>query len=138
MDISHTTSKIGYAGSVVYSLTFPVPQRPTETGKILLFQSLRNGVSVGHYNVPGLPDAQGYIRPIADQGKTEEPITNASGAFGVQSYVEGGGGFMSGGTCRATRISMSLANSNVVYGASSTVMPASADILVGLYLGRLT
>lgn len=99
---------------------------------------LRNGERVGRYNVPGLPDAQGYIRPIADQGKPEEPITNASGAFGVQSYVEGGGGFMSGGTCRATRISMSLANSNTAYGASSTVMPASADIIVGLYLGRLT
>lgn len=29
-----------------------------------------------------------------------------------------------------------LSNGNALYGASSTVMPASADITAGLYLGR--
>ena len=77
---------------------------------------------MGKYNLAGLPDAQGYIRPLVDCGELEAPITNASGAFDIQGYVGSGGG-------------LSLAKYSTVYGASSTVMPSSVDIAVGVYLG---
>lgn len=91
----------------------------------------------GKFNAAGLPDAQGYVRPLVDCGEPEDPITNGSGAFEVQGYVGSGGGFVSNGTYKAARTLMSLAKYSTVYGASSTVMPSSVDIAVGLYLGSV-
>ena len=104
-----------------------------DTGKILLFQSLRNGGSLGRYNVPGLPDVvAGWsnMQVYRDQEATigfsgaleGHPVANAmvlgSGHYGWDSVV-----------FKASR-------SNSEYGAQSTVMPASVDITMGLYLGN--
>lgn len=103
------------------------------TGKILLFQSLRNGGTAGRYNESGLPGITGRFDGQGDRTGFIGP----SGAFygiGPNSWMAGG----LGGTDAAYFVTVGLDASrcSTIYGASDTVMPASIDIAVGLYLGR--
>ena len=88
---------------------------------------LRNAGTSGKYNAAGLPDISGEL-----YGGTIFDV--ASGALRPAHSNEHGRdtGGISGNDGFVFRASLS----NPTYGAQSTVMPESADILCGLYLGR--
>lgn len=96
--------------------------------KILL--PLRSGGTIGRYNAPGAPDISG------ESGGYWANKSIAEGALGF-SVIETEQSY-SGGSEPVTVRNMTLAASlsNPIYGASSTVMPASADMAIGIYLGR--
>ena len=101
-----------------------------DTEKILLFQPLRNAGAVGRYNAPGVPNATGVMGSLL----------HATGAiaYGMCSKGESQNALVNGSysnTSFAT-YTTTLSNGNKIFGASSTVMPASADMTMGLYLGR--
>ena len=93
---------------------------------------LRNAETVGAYNAPGIPDFTGGMGDIHVGA-----VPSASGA--CRWYKTG--------ACQELSINTGIWNygnfsvtgslSHPVYGASSSVMPASADVFIGLYLGRL-
>ena len=102
---------------------------------------LRNGGTIGRYNDAGAPEIAGGFWNLAsyDVGGSAHAMGSADGAFytiykkasDAVIYVKAdtthntsgdGIGFM------ATRYAST-------YGASDTIMPASADIVVGIYLG---
>lgn len=90
---------------------------------------LRNAGSMGTagtYNVPGLPALAGTMQGVVtDEGK-------ATGVFTYQRTALLN--LSTSGNAKQTG-SFSL-NPHSIFGASNTVMPASADVVVGLYLGR--
>ena len=110
--------------------------------KLCLFQPLRNGGTVGKYNVAGLPEILGVLQPRTLENKVSGQagaIVGAAGAFALS--VQGGGGntaslVASGDSFTADSITLRASLSSSVYAASSTVMPASVDFVAGLYLGR--
>ena len=67
-------------------------------------------------------------------GAPENSDQAATGAF--QSTGRPGHAGLQGGNIARGVISFMPSLSSVIYGASSTVMPASADTLFGIYLGR--
>ena len=97
---------------------------------------LRNAAgSPGKFNAAGLPEISGYVVNITAQVDYTSGLS-VGGAFAVPEQGEtvtysdkqvstGHDGF----TFKASR-------SSTRYGKSDTVMPASVDILFGLYLGR--
>ena len=94
---------------------------------------LRNGNSPGQFNRDGLPNATG-TSPHIMRSAEETPLTGvfiSQGWSYLQQIAEapGRGLFVAGEN-------FSLASANTIYGASDTVMPASVDMAVGLYLGR--
>lgn len=91
-------------------------------------------MSPGKFNAAGLPDISGYVVNITAQVDYTSGLS-VGGAFAVPEQVEtvtysdkqvstGHDGF----TFKASR-------SSTRYGESDTVMPASCDMLVGVYLG---
>ena len=90
---------------------------------------MRNAGSMGTagtYNVPGLPALAGAMQGVVtDEGK-------ATGVFTYQRTALLN--LSTSGNAKQTGI-FSL-NPHSIFGASNTVMPASADVVVGLYLGR--
>ena len=103
---------------------------------------LRNGVTAGKYNVAGLPEILGVLQPRTLESKVSGQagaIVGAAGAFALS--VQGGGGntaslVASGDSFTADSITLRASLSSSVYAASSTVMPASVNVVAGLYLGR--
>lgn len=103
---------------------------------------LRNAGSVGKYNAPGMPGLTGKIqRPaqLADDfnfgGEWLE--TSESGALTSTQHTINqsiNSAPWAGGSCLGSII-LDASRSNSEYGASDTVMPASADITLGIYLG---
>ena len=94
---------------------------------------MRNGVSVGRYNVPGLPDVvAGWsnMQVYRDQ----EAIIGFSGALNghpvPEALVLGSIHYGWDG------VDFYASRSNPEYGAQVTVTPASADMAVGIYLGK--
>ena len=82
--------------------------------------------TAGTYNVPGLPALAGTMQGVVtDEGK-------ATGVFTYQrtSILDL---TTSGNAKQAGSFSF---NPHSIFGSSNTVMPASADVVVGLYLGR--
>ena len=108
-----------------------------DTGKILLFQSLRNAGgdegSAGAYLVAGVPGISGWSAVGGWQGVNAVPL----GAFQVQ--IEETGQALQTTIDPTNNLSSILFDASLcspVYGASGTVMPASVNIVSGLYLGR--
>ena len=100
---------------------------------------LRNAESAGMYNEPGMPDASGYIDFLDASGV---PIRsgNGVGALSSSPITESQYSMVSQYSTSAVLhgVDLSLASANPIYGKNSTVMPASADMNVGLYLGSHT
>lgn len=91
---------------------------------------MRNESDIGKYNEAGLPGITGGFLGANINGGTE---FNA-GAFyntGATTHVR------SGTNNYFNEIKFDAARANVTYGRSSTVMPSSADLSMGIYLGRL-
>ena len=101
---------------------------------------LRNGGTPGSYNTPGMPDIRGSFWDLA-VGSDIVP----SGLMGIGGGAFKNGAGVSGAVHLATAkketaldndgISFMASRSNSEYGASTTVMPESVDIVTGLYLG---
>lgn len=97
---------------------------------------LRNGGTVGAYNAPGLPDIVGSAGVGGNLGTSYELCMDGnSGALGaksektIHSYASQTVDNTYGG------LSFAASQSSSLYGSSNTVMPASVDMTVGLYLG---
>ena len=104
---------------------------------------MRNAGTPGKYNAPGMPDAQGACYPaiIPSNGSLQLlPIESPSGVFSGATTSEQARGMFSTTGADSTKyslgIKLALSNGSDFYGAADTVMPASADITVGIYLGR--
>ena len=105
---------------------------------------LRNSGSVGKYNIPGMPNiAGGFWDLLSSSGVSDVVYTtmgNAGGAFYVPYHSSGND--VATITTNGKKVSdkdgigLDASRSNSEYGAQSTVMPASADMIFGLYLGR--
>lgn len=104
---------------------------------------MRNAGTIGKYNAPGVPGLTGKIqRPaqLADDfnfgGEWLE--TSESGALTSTQYKINqsiNSAPWAGGSCLGSII-LEASRSNSEYGASNTVMPASTDVPMGIYLGR--
>lgn len=95
---------------------------------------LRNGGTAGRYNTPSLPNATGYSNGSTDNPKS----TSATGAF-YDAYLVADNLAYATYDNLQNKLSVpgiDLSKSNSIFGSSNTVMPASVDITVGLYLGR--
>lgn len=94
-----------------------------------------DGGAAGAYNAAGLPGATGRL---LCEGGLWGLYTPGDGTGVVFADSTGGiWGFQGGPQSNfASGINIDLSRASAVFGASNTVMPASADITVGLYLGR--
>ena len=94
---------------------------------------LRNAETVGRYNTPGAPDIVGSNINYMDIGMAHE------GRDAFMSRVDTANKKLDDAgteTYNSSFLSFYASRSSGIYGASDTVMPASADISMGLYLGR--
>lgn len=82
--------------------------------------------TAGGYNKPGVPNISGAVNADGSYG------SGSSGAF----YRSGTSDSPNGQNRRAAMTYMDASRSSSVYGASPTVMPASANQPLCLYLGR--
>ncbi len=95
---------------------------------------LRGAGTMGRYNAPGLPNATGYSNGSTDNRKS----TSATGVF-YDAYLVADNLAYATYDNLQNKLSVpgiDLSKANSIFGASNTVMPASVDITVGLYLGR--
>ena len=90
-----------------------------------------------------MPDAQGAFYPaiIPSNGSLQLlPIESPSGVFSGATTSDQARGMFSTTGADSTKyslgIKLALSNGSDFYGAADTVMPASADMLVAVYLGR--
>ena len=89
---------------------------------------------MGRYNAPGMPDAAGFFG-----WASWHAFNFAQGVFsGLEATAERS--IVSNDVPEEALVyraaHFALSNGNTLYGASSTVMPASVDTLYGIYLGR--
>ena len=92
---------------------------------------MRNGDG-GKYNAPGLPGIAGTFTG----GSPENGDYASSGAF--QSTGQAGHAGLQGGSTARGVISFVPSLSSPIYAASNTVMPASVDIKMVIYLGQMS
>ena len=96
---------------------------------------MRNGGTLGRYNTAGIPDLLGSISNIASGGAQ---ISTDAGALYISergsNAVEPNGNIYG----NTFQLEVKASRYSQTYGSSDTVMPASGDILFGLYLGRFT
>lgn len=91
----------------------------------------------GKYNKPGAPNISGACCVGFTNG--QQGTFYHSGAISAAGYVVGmfGGGSIHDPTAgHQGGIKLNAAASSAVYGASATIMPASAETPIALYLGR--
>ena len=98
---------------------------------------MRGAENVGKFNAPGLPNFIGACHVGFPEG--QQGTFGHTGIVKPTGYVIGmyGGGSLHDGTAGHTGgivIDSSLGSD--IYGASDTVMTASADMAVGIYLGH--
>ena len=94
-----------------------------------LFARYCGGTGAGKRLGPGLPDILGTLP--SENGAAGTSGAFAGGASGAQSYLGPGGT-----DSIAYQLSFKASRSSGIYGASTTVMPASVESPVALYLGR--
>ena len=82
--------------------------------------------TAGGYNKPGVPNISGAVNADGSYG------SGSSGAF----YRSGTSEAPNGQNRQAAMTYMDASRSSSIYGASPTVMPASVNLPVCLYLGR--
>lgn len=95
---------------------------------------LRNAGTAGRYNTPSLPNATGYSNGSTDNRKS----TSATGVF-YDAYLVADNLAYATYDNLQNKLSVpgiDLSKANSIFGASDTVMPASVDMVAGLYLGR--
>lgn len=93
---------------------------------------MRNAGILGKYNEPGIPDLTGNT----DVGGFSNRIAQPSGVFQTTVLAEKTYFTIQPSETFNLEVENFLASrSSSVFGASDTVMPASGDILFGLYLG---
>ena len=91
----------------------------------------------GKYNKPGAPNISGSCCIGFTNG--QQGTFYHSGAISAAGYVVGmfGGGSIHDPTAgHQGGIKLNAAASSAVYGASATIMPASVETPLALYLGR--
>lgn len=95
---------------------------------------LRNGDSIGKYNVPGAPQIGGSISDIYGGASMHSVVPTGcfkqSNTYSVDARTTTPGVVLYG-----LNIRCAASDSSPCYGASDTIMPASADMTMGLYLG---
>lgn len=91
---------------------------------------LRNAGTSGKYNAAGLPDINGSSYNVFAHTHDE------SGALYNEIIDDSGVNVVSDAYYKLANIIIDASISSLIYGASDTVMPASTDVVVGLYLGR--
>ena len=88
--------------------------------------------SAGGYNIPGLPDIEGSLAGADFDGDSSEAF---KGAFQSTGWTDPG--MAASGTHKIERaVAFRASLSNPIYGASATVIPASVNLPVMLYLGK--
>lgn len=97
---------------------------------------LRNGSTTGQYNVPGLPEILGAVS-LAWPDAWTFPSAGASGCLYMSDFTDASIPIAekSTGWNLPANVRMAASRSSSIYSASDTVMPASADMIFGLYLG---
>jgi len=108
------------------------------------FQPLRSAGTAGKYNAPGLPGITGdFYNLVTNNPKNIPQMGYAHGCFYTPAKRSDAGSIVGIETSASVTVAdngdgiqMDASRSNSHYGASSTVMPASADMTVALYLGR--
>ena len=98
------------------------------------FRAWAGAGNAGGYNAPGVPNITGWFGNLAAQN-VNMPDGGYAGAF--KSNLEGlfGGYGVVDEKTLFDGFSFDASRSNVIYGASSTVMPASVNLPTILYLG---
>ena len=98
---------------------------------------MRNGSATGKYNAPGLPEILGAVS-LAWPDAWTFPSAGASGCLYMSDFTDASIPIAekSTGWNLPANVRMAASRSNSEYGNQPTVMPASADSLFGLYLGR--
>lgn len=115
-------------------IRFPrVPQRLVLLEKSKEARPLRNGEIPGKYNAAGMPNIYGnsQVAGFWDPSSMPTPLFQGMGTWGWSLQVNSATGTASGKI-----IGMDASYVNSCYGRYGTVMPESADILCGIYLGR--
>ena len=97
---------------------------------------LRNAGNLGRFNPAGLPNITGTAGIGGNMGSSYElcimgssGALNANGDKGIHSYSSTSADNTYGG------LSFNASAASPYYGASSTVMPDSADLFMAIYLG---
>ena len=93
----------------------------------------------GRYNAPGLPEVSGSFG-VRGTMIIDNSIIEANGAFRITetSYDVDYASFQVSSNLSSQGCTFDASRNNTIYGASPTVMPASVDIPICLYLGLHT
>ena len=91
---------------------------------------LRNGGTLGRYNVPGIPNIKAAANVLIAYENAR-----MSGAF-KETWRNMNGNVGTGTTMGGYTFELDASLSSAKYGASDSVMPASVDMKMGIYLGQ--
>lgn len=125
--------------------TYPlkwVPDSPNPTGLFVprligLFARYWGQQGAGKYNAPGIPNITGGAENSVNLGDLAQIVGYPLVGALYPRLATQGANFQFGTTDFGYfGLSFDASRSNAMYGSSDTVMPASADIPVALYLGR--
>ena len=94
---------------------------------------LRNGGTAGKYNAAGLPDFIGSFSIRPSSNGNESPTGAVWSKYGTTMQRTG---IDTSATLEQFVYTVQPSRYSSIYAASNTVMPASADVVIGLYLGR--
>lgn len=98
--------------------------------------TLGAGGVVGGYNAPGLPDISGSFG-VRGTMIIDNSIIEANGAFRITetSYDVNYASFQVSSNLSSQGCTFYASRNNAIYGSSPTVMPASVNLPVCIYLG---
>ena len=98
--------------------------------------TLGAGGVVGGYNAPGLPDISGSFG-VRGTMIIDNSIIEANGAFRITetSYDVNYASFQVSSNLSSQGCTFYASRNNTIYGSSPTVMPASVNLPVCIYLG---